>query len=173
MNHEFVSLAIIGGVILVVTGAEALYADLGHFGRKPITLAWNVFVFPSLVINYLGQGALLLKSPAAIQNPFYLMAPEWGIFGLVIIATFATIIASQSILTGIFSISYQAIMLNYFPRLKISHTSKDVKGQIYIPVVNVVMYILTIGAIRNSNHLNIWQRLMVYVWHALCLSPLY
>jgi len=173
MNHEFVSLAIIGGVILVVTGAEALYAELGHFGRKPITLAWNVFAFPSLVINYLGQGALLLKSPAAIQNPFYLMAPEWGIFGLVIIATFATIIASQSILTGIFSISYQAIMLNYFPRLKISHTSKDVKGQIYIPVVNVVMYILTIGAIRNSNYLNIWQRLMVYVWHALCLSPLY
>ncbi len=156
MNHEWVSLTIIGSVILVVTGAEALYADLGHFGRKPIALIWNAFVFPSLIFNYLGQGALLLKSPAAIENPFYLMAPEWGIYGLVILATLATIIASQSILTGIFSISYQAILLNYFPRLKVMHTSEEFKGQIYIPGINIVIYILTIGAImkfRSSEHL--------------------
>jgi KUP system potassium uptake protein len=147
INHQWVSITILGGVILVVTGAEALYADLGHFGRKPIAVVWNLFVFPSLVFNYLGQGALLLKSPAAIENPFYLMAPESCFFGLIIIATLATIIASQSILTGIFSISYQAILLNFFPRLQVTQTSKNAKGQIYIPGINIVMYILTIGCI--------------------------
>ncbi|MDX1916455.1 MAG: KUP/HAK/KT family potassium transporter [Rickettsiaceae bacterium] len=156
VSHEWITLTILGGVILVVTGAEALYADLGHFGRKPIALAWNLIVFPSLICNYLGQGALLLKSPANIENPFYLMAPEWCIYGLVMLSTIATIIASQSVLTGIFSISYQAIMLNYFPRLKIVHTSKHFKGQIYIPAINFVIYILTIGMVlkfRSSEHL--------------------
>ena len=151
INHQWVSVIILGGVILVITGAEALYADLGHFGRKPIAVLWNLFVFPSLVFNYLGQGALLLKSPAAIENSFYLMAPESCFLGLIIIATLATIIASQSILTGIFSISHQAILLNYFPRLQVSQTSKNSKGQIYIPGINIVMYLLTIACILKFN----------------------
>ncbi|MCD6055238.1 MAG: Kup system potassium uptake protein [Gammaproteobacteria bacterium] len=146
-QHGWLGFSVMGGVILVVTGAEALYADLGHFGRKPIQLSWNYIVFPALLCNYLGQGALLLHSPEAITNPFYLMAPSWALNGLVILATAATIIASQAILTGLFSVAYQCILLNYLPRLKVKHTSEALRGQIYIPDINFLIYVLTMIAI--------------------------
>lgn len=133
-----------GAVILVVTGAEALYADLGHFGRKPIQYAWTFFVFPSLLLNYLGQGALLLRTPGAISNPFFLLAPHFFILPLIILATVATVIASQAVISGMFSVSWQTIMLNYLPRMNVIYTSRSQIGQVYVPVVNLVMYVLTI-----------------------------
>jgi KUP system potassium uptake protein len=147
LHHSWRGLSVMGGVILVVTGAEALYADLGHFGRAPIQLSWIFFVFPALVVNYLGQGALLLLSPEAISHPFYVMAPAWALQPLVLLATCATIIASQSILSGLFSIAHHSIMLNYLPRLKVENTSESQIGQIYIPTVNYLIYILTIAAV--------------------------
>lgn len=134
-------------VILVVTGAEALYADLGHFGRKPIALSWTYCVWPSLVFNYLGQGALLLRQPEAVENPFYRMVPQEGLIVVLVLATLATIIASQAVLSGVFSITYHSILLNYLPRLKVIHTSQSSKGQVYIPVVNAFVYVLTLLAI--------------------------
>ncbi|MGZ8351188.1 MAG: KUP/HAK/KT family potassium transporter, partial [Allosphingosinicella sp.] len=125
----------LGSVVLAVTGAETLYADMGHFGRKAIGLAWIGLVYPCLVLNYMGQGALLLEDPAAVRNPFYLMAPEWARLPLVGIATFATIIASQAVITGAFSVTRQAIQLGFLPRVRISHTSARAAGQIYIPLV--------------------------------------
>jgi KUP system potassium uptake protein len=147
IHHSWMGLSVLGGVILVVTGAEALYADLGHFGKVPIQLSWTYFVFPALVINYLGQGALLLLSPEAVSNPFYLMAPAWALHPLVLLATFATIIASQSILSGLFSIAYHSMMLNYLPRFKVDNTSESQIGQIYISAINYFMYALTIAAV--------------------------
>lgn len=147
LQHSWMGLSVLGGVILVVTGAEALYADLGHFGRTPIELSWTYFVFPALVVNYLGQGGLLLLSPEAISNPFYLMAPSWGLHPLVLLATLATIIASQSILSGLFSITYHSMMLNYLPSFKVNNTSESQIGQIYIPVINGFIYILTLAAV--------------------------
>jgi KUP system potassium uptake protein len=130
------SFAIMGAVFLVVTGGEALYADMGHFGRKPIRLAWFTIAMPGLVLNYLGQGALVLSDPEAISNPFYLLAPKWGLIPLVILSTLATITASQALISGAFSITRQAIQLGLCPRLTIVHTSSREVGQIYVPFVN-------------------------------------
>ncbi len=156
-NHWSGFLAM-GAVILVVTGAEALYADLGHFGKKPIQYAWTFFVFPALVLNYLGQGALLLRSPQAISNPFYLLAPHYFILPLIILATVATVIAAQAVIAGMFSVSWQAIMLNYLPRMNVIYTSRVQIGQVYVPVVNVVMCVLTLITVlffRNTEALSV------------------
>ncbi|MDF3047656.1 MAG: potassium transport protein Kup [Candidatus Midichloriaceae bacterium] len=156
----FISL---GAAILVITGAEALYADLGHFGRRSIQTSWVYFVFPALALNYLGQGALLLENPAAINSPFYNLAPEIVLYPLIILATIATITASQSIISGVFSLAWQAIMLEYLPRLKVIHTSKH-RGQIYIPAVNLLLCILTITAVikfENSDNLAVAYGLSV------------
>jgi len=128
-----------GSVFLALTGAEALYADMGHFGRKPIRLAWFGLVLPALLLNYFGQGALLLADPKTIQNPFYLMAPDWFLLPLVGLATAATVIASQAVITGVYSITHQAIQLGYAPRMELDHTSDSQMGQIYMPGVNWLM----------------------------------
>jgi len=130
------SFLVLGAVVLAITGAEALYADMGQFGLKPIRIAWFGAVFPALLCNYFGQGALLLQHPAAVQNPFYLMAPTWAAYPLVILATLATVIASQAVISGVFSITRQAIQLGYCPRMKLIHTSGEEVGQVYIPTVN-------------------------------------
>ncbi|WDZ78213.1 potassium transporter Kup [Ensifer adhaerens] len=137
----FVGLIVLGAVFLTVTGAEALYADLGHFGRRPIQAAWFALVFPSLALNYLGQGALVLDNPAASSDPFYLMFPKWALLPVVILATAATIIASQAVITGAFSLARQAIHLGFLPRLEIRFTSESNTGQIYVPDVNSVLLV--------------------------------
>lgn len=147
---------ILGAVVLCVTGAEALYADLGHFGKKPIRLAWFSVVMPALTLNYFGQGALLLKNPEAVKNPFYLMAPDWALVPLVILATMATVIASQALITGAFSVTKQVIQLGYLPRLNIQHTSVREAGQIYIPFVNWGLFVTIVLAVilfRSSSNL--------------------
>lgn len=147
---------ILGAVVLCVTGAEALYADLGHFGKKPIRLAWFSVVMPSLVLNYFGQGALLLSNPAAVKNPFYLMAPDWALVPLVGLATLATVIASQALITGAFSVTKQAIQMGYLPRLRIEHTSVRDTGQIYMPFVNWSLFVTIVLAVvmfRSSSNL--------------------
>ena len=145
----------LGSIVLAVTGAEALYADMGHFGARPIRAAWLFAVFPALMLNYLGQGALLLSEPAAAANPFYLMAPEDLRLPLVILATLATVIASQSVISGAFSVAQQAIQLGFLPRMKIVHTSASTFGQIYIPAVNwtllVLVSLLVLGFRTSSN----------------------
>lgn len=146
----------LGSVVLSVTGAEALYADMGHFGRKPIQRSWLVFVLPALLLNYFGQSALLLEDPSAIRNPFFLMAPEWGRLPLVILATMATIIASQAVISGAYSVTQQAVQLGFLPRLKIIHTSASAAGQIYIPLVNwglLGMVILIVVMFKDSGSL--------------------
>ncbi|MDH7797283.1 MULTISPECIES: potassium transporter Kup [unclassified Beijerinckia] len=140
-SHGVISFVVMGSVFLAVTGAEALYADMGHFGRKPIQAAWISFVFPALILNYLGQGALILDNPKAIENPFFLLAPEWALLPLVVLATAATVIASQATITGAFSLARQAIQLGLLPRLEIQHTSDTQEGQIYIPRVNRILLI--------------------------------
>jgi KUP system potassium uptake protein len=135
---------LLGAVFLAVTGAEALYADMGHFGRVAMRRAWLGLVFPALVLNYIGQGALLLDNPAAIENPFYLLAPGWALFPLVVLASMATIIASQAVISGAFSMSRQAIQLGYLPRLEIRHTSEREIGQVYVPRVNYMLLIAII-----------------------------
>ncbi len=139
----------LGAVFLAVTGAETLYADMGHFGRAALRRAWLGLVFPALVLNYFGQGALLLGNPAALENPFYRLAPEWGLYPLVALATVATIIASQAVISGAFSITRQAVQLGYLPRLEIRHTSEQEIGQVYVPRINsallVAIVILVIG----------------------------
>ncbi len=146
----------LGSVVLAVTGAEALYADMGHFGRKPITFSWLWIVLPALMLNYLGQGALLLDSAAAAENPFYLMAPDWARLPLVLLATAATIIASQAVISGAFSVTQQAVQLGFLPRMRIIHTSASAFGQIYIPAINwallILVLMLTLG-FRTSNNL--------------------
>jgi KUP system potassium uptake protein len=127
---------IMGAVVLAITGAEALYADMGHFGLKPIRFAWFGFVFPALLLNYFGQGALLIHNPTAIENPFYLLAPAWALYPLLILSTLATVIASQAVISGAFSVTRQAILLGYCPRMNIRHTSGDEMGQVYVPAVN-------------------------------------
>ena len=147
---------ILGAVVLCVTGAEALYADLGHFGKKPIRIAWFSVVMPSLTLNYFGQGALLLARPEAVKNPFYMMAPEWALLPLVVLATAATVIASQALITGAFSVTKQVIQLGYLPRLQIRHTSELETGQIYIPAVNwglFVAIVLAVFLFRSSSNL--------------------
>ena len=155
-RHGFVGLLTLGAVFLAVTGAEALYADLGHFGRRPIQTAWLFFVFPALVLNYFGQGALVLADPAAIDNPFFVLAPGWALLPLVGLATAATIIASQAVITGAYSVSQQAVQLGLLPRLEIRHTSAARAGQIYIPRINaflLVGVVLLVGLFRTSEAL--------------------
>ncbi len=145
----------LGAVVLCITGAEALYADMGHFGAKPIQYAWLGYVLPALLINYFGQGALLLADPSAIENPFYRLAPEWALYPLVILATIATVIASQAVISGAFSITQQAIQLGYTPRLEVQHTSDQEIGQIYLPALNWLLLVsiiaLVIGFGSSSN----------------------
>jgi len=140
-SHGVVGLAVMGLVFLVATGAEALYADLGHFGRRPIQMAWLFIVQPALIINYFGQGALLLAHPEAIENPFYRLYPGWALIPMVVLATAATVIASQAVITGAFSFTRQAIQLGLLPRLEIRHTSESVAGQIYLPRVNQILFV--------------------------------
>lgn len=149
IEHGSIGLLTFGAIVLVLTGAEALYADLGHFGKKSISISWHGLVLPSLILNYLGQGALLLQNPKAIENPFYLMAPEGSISALIVLSTLATIIASQSIISGVFSMSWKAIQLGYFPRMRVIHTSSQQIGQVYVPVVNFIMLILTAAIVLH------------------------
>ncbi|MBW7834291.1 MAG: potassium transporter Kup [Simplicispira suum] len=150
------SFVILGAVVLCVTGAEALYADLGHFGKLPIRIAWFAVVMPALTLNYFGQGALLLAHPEAVKNPFYMMAPDWALVPLVLLATMATVIASQALITGAFSVTKQVIQLGYLPRLNIQHTSVRDTGQIYLPFVNwglFVAIVLAVVLFRSSSNL--------------------
>jgi KUP system potassium uptake protein len=146
---------IMGSVVLVLTGAEALYADMGHFGLKPIRYAWFGFVFPALLCNYFGQGALLLQHPEAIENPFYLLAPAWALYPLLILSTLATVIASQAVISGAFSMTKQAIRLGYCPRMTVLHTSENEIGQIYVPIINWLLmfavFILVLSFKSSSN----------------------
>ena len=140
LGHPGVAFVALASVVLCVTGAEALYADLGHFGKRPIRLAWFLVAMPALVLNYFGQGAMLLKHPENVRNPFYEMAPTWALFPLIVLATLATVIASQALITAAFSVTKQAIQLGYLPRLRIVHTSVRQTGQIYVPFVNWSLY---------------------------------
>ncbi|MDQ1610112.1 MAG: system potassium uptake protein [Pyrinomonadaceae bacterium] len=146
---------VLGTVFLVVTGGEALYADMGHFGKRPIRLAWFTLVLPALLLNYLGQGALLIENPAAAENPFYRLAPEWALYPLIVLASAAAIIASQALISGAFSLTMQAIQLGFMPRLKIEHTSSTERGQIYIPALNWALMIgcivIVVGFGSSSN----------------------
>ena len=156
-NSQFsIAFITLGAVVLCVTGAESLYADMGHFGRNPIRITWFSFVFPALTLNYFGQGALILSDASNIKNPFYLMAPEWFTIPLVILATFATIIASQACITGAFSVSKQALQLGFIPRMRINHTSEDKEGQIYLPRINWILMIGVMSVViifQNSSAL--------------------
>ena len=150
------SFVILGAVVLCVTGAEALYADLGHFGKLPIRIAWFAVVMPSLTLNYFGQGALLLARPEAVKNPFYMMAPDWALLPLVLLATMAAVVASQALITGAFSVTKQVIQLGYLPRLNIQHTSVRDTGQIYLPFVNWGLFaaiVLAVVLFRSSSNL--------------------
>lgn len=156
ISHPGTTFIILGALVLCVTGAEALYADLGHFGKKPIRLAWFSVVMPALTLNYFGQGALLLRSPEAVKNPFYLMAPDWALLPLVGLATMATVIASQALITGAFSVTKQVIQLGYLPRLQVQHTSVKDTGQIYMPFVNWGLFVAIVLAVllfRSSSNL--------------------
>ena len=149
VHQPLIAFISLGAVVLAVTGAEALYADMGHFGRRPVTLAWYSLVLPALLLNYFGQGALILRDVNAIKNPFYLLAPEWALFPLILLATAATVIASQAVITGAFSISHQALQLGFLPRMHIQHTSESMQGQVYMPRINwslmVATMILVVG----------------------------
>ena len=155
-DNPGVTFILLGAVVLCVTGAEALYADLGHFGKKPIRIAWFAVVMPSLTLNYFGQGALLLANPAAVKNPFYMMAPDWALIPLVVLATAAAVIASQALITGAFSVTKQVIQLGYLPRLNLIHTSAREAGQIYIPSVNWGLFaviVLAVVMFKSSSNL--------------------
>lgn len=155
-THALQAYIVLGSVFLVLTGAEALYADMGHFGIRPIRFAWTALVFPALVLNYFGQGALLLTNPKAIENPFFLLAPDWALLPLVIVATAATVIASQAVISGAFSLTSQAIQLGYVPRMKIMHTSDREIGQIYMPMINWALLLVIIWivlAFKSSSNL--------------------
>jgi KUP system potassium uptake protein len=183
---------ILGAVVLCVTGGEALYADMGHFGKKPIRLAWFFIVMPCLTLNYFGQGALLLSNPAAVKNPFFMMAPAWALIPIVCLATLATVIASQALITGAFSVTKQVIQLGYLPRFQIWHTSIKETGQIFMPFVNWGLFVLIVLAVllfRSSSNLAAAYGIAVtldmlittiltffvirYAWHyplALCIA---
>lgn len=156
LDNKALALLAMGNVVLAVTGAEALYADMGHFGRRPIQRAWFAFVLPALVLNYFGQGALILLDPAAAQNPFFLSAPKWALYPLVGLATVATVIASQAVISGAFSVTRQAMQLGFVPRMEVQHTSENEAGQIYLPAVNwglmLAVMILVLG-FKSSNNL--------------------
>ncbi|HWI24685.1 MAG TPA: potassium transporter Kup [Lysobacter sp.] len=145
--HGWHGIFILGAVVLAVTGGEALYADMGHFGRRPIQYAWNCLVLPALTLNYLGQGALLLANPAAVGNPFYIGVPQWALYPMIGLATAATVIASQAVISGGYSAARQAIQLGYLPRMAIRHTSRETIGQIYVPSINWMLMIGTIATV--------------------------
>ena len=156
IQNGAVGFFVLGSVFLVVTGGEALYTDMGHFGKRPIRLAWFVLVLPALLLNYFGQGALILGDPEAALNPFYRMVPEWGLYPVVILATMATVIASQALISGAFSLTMQAVQLGYIPRLAIRHTSSREFGQVYIPSINWILMVACIGLVlgfRSSSNL--------------------
>lgn len=181
-EHGLLALVVLGSVFLAVTGAEALYADMGHFGRRPIRLAWFVLVFPSLTLNYLGQGALVLAHPETMENPFFLLAPEWARLPYVILATVATVIASQAVITGAFSLTQQAVQLGLLPRLESRHTSETQAGQIYLPRVNwmllagvltLVVFFQSSSALANAYGISVTGEMVmssmlafVVVWKA-------
>ncbi|HWQ38073.1 MAG TPA: potassium transporter Kup [Burkholderiales bacterium] len=154
-HNRWTGFFVLGAVVLAITGTEALYADMGHFGKTPIRLAWGAYVMPALVLNYFGQGALILHEPAAIAHPFYHMAPEWALYPMVALATLATVIASQAVISGTYSLTRQAIQLGYCPRLEIFHTSESEIGQVYMPWINwallaaVVALVLGFGSSSN------------------------
>jgi len=154
-GNPTLSFLALGAIVLAVTGTEALYADMGHFGKSPIRRAWILFVMPALVLNYFGQGALILADPTAVKNPFYLLAPAWALLPLVVLATCATVIASQAVISGAFSLTRQAIQMGYCPRLTITHTSERQIGQIYVPFINwallIAVILLVIGFKSSSN----------------------
>ncbi len=155
-QHPGTTFILLGALVLCVTGTEALYADLGHFGKKPIRMAWFALVMPALLINYFGQGAMLIYTPESVTNPFYLMAPKWALVPLVILATAATVIASQALLSAAFSVSKQAIQMGYLPRMQIRHTSVHETGQIYIPAVNWSLFaaiVVAVALFKNSTNL--------------------
>lgn len=152
VEYKKVSFFALGAVVLAITGVEALYADMGHFGKLPIRLAWFSLVLPSLVLNYFGQGALLLKNPQAIKNPFFMMAPDWALIPLLILATLATVIASQAVISGMFSLTRQAVRLGYLSPMRIIHTSEKESGQIYIPMINWALYIAVVLVIVGFKH---------------------
>jgi KUP system potassium uptake protein len=149
VEHKIHGFLILGSVVLCITGGEALYADMGHFGREPIRTAWYAIVWPALVINYFGQGACLLLNPAAAANPFYALVPSWALYPTVAIATAATIVASQALISGAFSLTQQAVQLGYFPRVTIVHTSKDTEGQIYVPEINRALLVACIWLVLS------------------------
>ncbi|MGN6666129.1 MAG: potassium transporter Kup [Trinickia sp.] len=154
--HLLQAYVVLGSVFLVLTGAEALYADMGHFGVRPIRLAWYLFVMPALVLNYFGQGALLMQHPEAISNPFFLMAPQWALLPLVVLSTIATVIASQAVISGAYSLTSQAIQLGYVPRMKVLHTSELAIGQIYVPLVNWLLLFIILCVVlgfKSSDNL--------------------
>lgn len=143
-DHPLRGFLLLGAVVLVFTGCETLYADMGHFGRRPIRTDWLVFVFPALMLNYLGQGAMLLANPGAVENPFYRLAPGWALYPLVVLAAIATVIASQAVISGAFSMTRQAVQLGYLPRFQVRHTSEDEIGQVFVPRVNLMLFIAVV-----------------------------
>jgi len=156
LRNGWTGFLVLGAVFLVVTGGEALYADMGHFGRRPIALTWFVVVLPCLLLNYFGQGALLLRDPEAISNPFYRMAPGWALYPLLVLATCAAVIASQAVISGAFSLSRQAAMMGYLPRMRIDHTSAREIGQVYVPGIDAALLVCTVGLVlgfRTSSNL--------------------
>ena len=156
LHHPWHGFVLLGSVVLAVTGAEALYADMGHFGRSPIRRAWLRFVFPALLLNYFGQGALLLAQPEAIENPFFYLAPSWALYPLVILASTATVIASQAVISGAFSITRQAVQLGYLPRMLVRHTSEQEIGQVYVPAMNLMLLVAVVATVigfRSSDAL--------------------
>jgi KUP system potassium uptake protein len=156
IKYKVLAFIVLGAVVLCVTGAEALYADMGHFGARPIRLSWSVFVLPSLVLNYFGQGALVLHDPAAALNPFFLMGPAWFRFPLVVLATMATVIASQAVISGAYSMARQCMQLGFLPRMTVKHTSTTEEGQIYVPQINTFLLVgvlILVGAFKTSDNL--------------------
>ncbi|MEA0656038.1 potassium transporter Kup [Xanthomonas campestris pv. campestris] len=156
MEHGWHGVFILGAVVLAVTGGEALYADMGHFGARPIRHGWYFFVLPMLLLNYLGQGALVLNHPAALKNPFFEAVPSWALYPMIILATLAAVIASQAVITGAYSVARQAMQLGYIPRMLIKHTSRDTIGQIYVPGINWLLMVMVIALVlifRSSTNL--------------------
>ena len=156
LKHQAIAITILGVVVLAITGAEALYTDVGHFGRKPIQISWLIIVFPALLLNYYGQGALLISDPKTIDNPFFRLGPDWALIPLIILASTATIIASQAVISGVFSITSQAVQLGYIPRLRIKHTSTNEYGEVYLSKINILLFFgvaLLILGFKSSENL--------------------
>ena len=147
LHHEWLAFVALGAVVLSLTGAEALYADMGHFGARPIRLTWFGLVFPALALNYLGQGGLLLADPSALQNPFYRLFPSWRCYPMVVLSTVATVIASQAVISGTYSMTKQAMQLGFLPRMNVVYTSAKEIGQIYVPGINWTLLVAVVAAV--------------------------